>query len=180
MTSYVALLRAVNVGGRNLVSMSDLVEVFRDAGYANARTHGQSGNVLFESEIADRVALESHLEALLEDRLSLSITVVIRSREQLAQIIDSAPPGHGSELLRGDVFFLKHPDTAQTVLEALPSLREGVDSISLGPGVLYFSRVAARASETRLQKVMALPVYRLMTVRTWKVAVRLLELIGDV
>jgi uncharacterized protein (DUF1697 family) len=177
MTSFVALLRGINVGGKNLIAMSDLAASFREASYENVRTHGQSGNVLFDASHVGGPALESSVEQMLEDRHGVPILVVIRSRDELAATIAAAPADHGSDRLRSDVFFLKDPLTAESVYAELPELREGVDSVALGPGALYFSRVAARATKTRIQRLMAMPVFQQMTVRTWRTTIRLLELL---
>jgi uncharacterized protein (DUF1697 family) len=102
---------------------------------------------------------------------------VVRSRNELAATIAAAPPDHGSSKLRSDIFFLRHPLTAEEAMAEMPDLRNGVDSIAPGPDALYFSRVAAQATKTRIQKFMALPVFQRVTVRTWKTSVRLLELL---
>ena len=117
---------------------------------------------------------------MLEDRHGVPILVVIRSRDDLAATIAAAPADHGSDRLRSDVFFLKGPRTAATVYADLPGLREGVDSVALGPGALHFSRLAAEATKTRIQRLMDMPVFQQMTVRTWRRTIRLLELLdGD-
>jgi uncharacterized protein (DUF1697 family) len=177
MTSFVALLRGINVGGKNLIAMSDLAGSFREAGFENVRTHGQSGNVLFDANDVGGPTLEHSVEQRLEDRHGVPILVVIRSRDELAATIAAAPADHRSDRLRSDVFFLKDPLTAQSVYAELPEFREGVDSVALGPGALYFSRVAARATKTRIQRLMAMPVFQQMTVRTWRTTIRLLELL---
>ena len=177
VTSFVALLRGVNVGGKNLVAMSDVSASFADAGYADVRTHGQSGNVLFESEHAGGTVLESKIEKMLHDRFEIPIVVVIRSSEQLTAVVAQAPANHGSDRLRSEVLFVKDPLTAEAAFADLPELREGVDSIAIGPGVLYFSRVATLATKTRIQLLMAMPMFQQMTVRTWRVTTRLLELL---
>jgi uncharacterized protein (DUF1697 family) len=179
MARYVALLRGINVGGKNLIGMTDLAACFRDAEYRDVRTYIQSGNVLFT---ADRVAtpdLEDAVEKMLEERFKLPILVVIRSRDELAATIAAAPANHGSEELRSDVFFLKHPLTAEATAAQLPELREGVDSVALGPGAIYFSRVAKQASKTRITRLLSMPVYRQMTVRNWRTTTRLLELLDS-
>ncbi len=179
MTSLVALLRGVNVGGRNLVAMSDVSACFERAGYANVSTYGQSGNVLFEAEHGGGPALETQIEKMLEDRFALPIVVVIRSHEQLAATVAGAPANHGSDHLRSDVFFVKHPLTAEAAFAQLPELREGVDSMAVGPGALYFSRVAAQATQTRVQRLLVMPMFQQMTVRTWGVTTRLLDLLDN-
>ncbi|MET4582190.1 uncharacterized protein (DUF1697 family) [Conyzicola nivalis] len=177
MPAYVALLRGLNVGGRNPVGMADLAACFEDAGYLDVRTYIQSGNVLFTTDATGGPALETEVERMLEDRLEKPILAVVRSRDELAEIVAAAPPDHGSQALRSDVLFLKHPLTPDEVLAQMPDLREGVDEVAAGPGVVYFSRVAARATETRFTRFMGMPVFRRITMRNWRTTTRLLELL---
>jgi len=179
VTSFVALLRGVNVGGKNLVAMSEVSASFEGAGYANVETYGQSGNVLFDSNHAGGPALEAEIEWMLRERFDLPIVVVIRSREQLAATVAGAPANHGSDHLRSDVFFVKRPLTAEAAFAQLPELREGVDSMAVGPGALYFSRVAAQATQTRVQRLLVMPMFQQMTVRTWGVTTRLLDILNS-
>ena len=116
---------------------------------------------------------------MLLERFHIPILVVVRSRGELAATIAAAPANHGSEKLRSDVFFLKHPLTAEAVYAQLPELGQGVDSVALGPGAIYFSRVAAQASKTRITRLMSMPVYRQMTVRNWRTTTRILEMLED-
>ena len=178
--SFVALLRGINVGGKNLIRMSDLADSFRDAGYGDVRTYKQSGNVLFRAARQKGPKLEATVEAMLEERFGMPLLVVIRSRDEIAQTIDAAPAGHGSPSLRSEVFFLKHPLTAEEALADLPELREGVDAVAPGPGVIYFSRVAAKATKTRIQRYMTMPVFQQMTVRTWRTCTALFEKLDEV
>lgn len=175
MRTHLALLRGINVGGRNAVGMADLVSCFQDAGFADASTHAQSGNVLFSAP--SNRSLEAHLQDALEKRFGLPILTIVRSRDELAAIVDAAPSDHGSRELRSEVFFLKHPLIADEALAEMPALREGVDAVAAGPGVIYFSRVKALARKTRITGFMSLPVFKQMTVRTWGTTTRLLELL---
>jgi len=179
MPSYLALLRGINVGGKNRIGMQELVDCFRTKGYGGVRTHLQSGNVLFAAESQNGAELEAELERHLRERFAIDIPVVVRSEDELAATVAAAPAGHGSEELRSEVFFLKRPLTVESVLAQLPELREGVDSIAPGPDALYFSRLAARATETRITRLMGMPIFQQMTVRSWRTTTRLLELIAD-
>ena len=178
-TSYVALLRGLNVGGRNPVSMGDLASVFTDAGYEDVRTHQQSGNVLFTSDRAPGARLEGDIERMLERRFGIPILAIVLTRAELANVVDDAPASHGQADERSEVIFLKRPLTAKQALAAVPPLREGVDTISAGSRVLYFSRVKARATKTRVQTLMALPVFQQMTMRTWSTVERLLKSLDE-
>lgn len=179
MPSYVALLRGINVGGKNRLPMPELAAAFRDAGHEDVRTYLQSGNVLFNADRTPGAELEDAVERMLQGRFGLPILVVIRSRDELAATVAAAPSDHGSEKLRSDVFFLKHPDAAEATFAELPELRDGVDSVALGPGAIYFSRVAERAGKTRIQRLMSMPVFQQMTVRSRRTTTRLLEMLDD-
>lgn len=174
--THVALLRGINVGGKNLIRMPALAEAFTDAGYGDVATYIQSGNVLFSAGESDARELEVVIERMLQDRFALPIRVVVRSRDQLADTVASAPGDHGAPHLRSDVIFLKHPLSVDDALAALPELREGVDSVAPGPDAIFFSRVDAQASKSRLNKIIGTPNYQLMTVRNWRTTTRILEM----
>lgn len=177
MPSFVALLRGINVGGRNIIPMQLLRDTFTGAGYSDVRTYLQSGNVLFEADAASSVELESALDALMEGSLGASIPTVVRSRDELAATIAAAPADHGAPELRSDVIFLKRPLSVAAALEEMPDPKEGVDRVAPGPEVLYFSRVDARAAESRLSRLVSLAVYKQMTIRNWRTTTSLLRLL---
>lgn len=178
-TSYVALLRGVNVGGRNAVRMPELVAYVQELGLAGATTLLQSGNVVFSAADTDPPTLEGLLSAALEERFGFAVPTLVRSHEELAATVAGAPAGHGSPDLRSEVFFLDRTLSAEEVVAGLPPLRDGVDAVASGPGAFYFSRVAALATKTRITRVMALPVFRSMTVRSWATTTRLLARLDE-
>ena len=90
MTVYVALLRAVNVGGRGVLPMKDLEAICSGCGLANVRTYIQSGNVIFDSERSER-SLKQELERLIGDRLSRSVGVLIRTASELSAVVAANP-----------------------------------------------------------------------------------------
>lgn len=179
MTTHVALLRGINVGAKNLIRMPELAGALTAAGYLDVRTYIQSGNILLTAERGEGAVLEEALERVLIDRFELPIRVVVRTRDELAATIAAAPADHGAPHLRSDVIFLKHPLTVDQAITAMPALRDGVDNIAPGPGVIYFSRVDAHASKSRMSKIVGTPNYQLMTIRNWRTTTKLLELMSD-
>src|SRR3982751_5108316 len=90
MGSFVALLRAVNVGGTGKLPMSDLKEICEELGFAEVRTYIASGNVVFlsrKSEAAVKAALEKRLQAYAGKPLG----VVVRSATEMAQVLSDNP-----------------------------------------------------------------------------------------
>ncbi|HUV18660.1 MAG TPA: DUF1697 domain-containing protein [Ilumatobacteraceae bacterium] len=176
---YVAFLRGINVGGKNLISMADLRKELETAGYGAVRTYIQSGNALFETD-APRAELEESIEALLAERLGCPVLVVVRSHRQLANVVASAPAGFGADrdTHLSDVVFLKAPLTSAQAMRAV-SLREGVDRAWAGTGVLYLDRVAERSSQSRFSRLASTPHYRKMTIRNWSTTTRLLAMLDE-
>jgi len=91
MASHVALLRGINVGGRNKVPMAELREVAASLGHTGVSTYIQSGNVLFSTAKTDTGQLAAALEAAISERFGLRASVVVLSRDELARILDGNP-----------------------------------------------------------------------------------------
>jgi uncharacterized protein (DUF1697 family) len=179
MARYVALLRGINVGGKNAVPMPALKASFEDAGFAGVRTYIQSGNVLFDAPAASQAALTERIERTIRSAFAhYEASVVVRSRGQMRAVVDRAPKGFGKEptKFRYDVCFLKPTVTAKQVLAAVPT-KESVDRIWAGTGVVYFSRLTSRATSSRLNRVASLPVYQQMTIRNWNTTTKLVAML---
>jgi uncharacterized protein (DUF1697 family) len=91
MASHVALLRGINVGGRNKVPMAELREVVTSLGHTGVTTYIQSGNVLFTTPEGDTAKLASDLEAAITGAFGLWSSVVVLSRHDLARVLDTNP-----------------------------------------------------------------------------------------
>ena len=177
MTRFVALLRGINVGGRNPVAMADLRDAFEQDGHRAVTTYIQSGNVLFESD-APAKGLEARLEAMLEERFGIPLVVVVRSHRQLQRIVERAPEGFGRrpDTYHSDVLFLKAPLTSRQAMRVV-ELRDGVDQAWPGTGVLYFARLSAERTKSRMGRIVGTPEYKRMTIRSWSTTTKLLGLL---
>jgi len=91
MATHIALLRGINVGGRNKVAMADLREVMASLGHTDVVTYIQSGNVVFSTGDADTEAMASALEQAIAGALGVKPAVVVLSRADLAQAIQDNP-----------------------------------------------------------------------------------------
>jgi len=91
MASHIALLRGINVGGRNKVPMADLREVVTSLGHTGVSTYIQSGNVLFSTPEEDTAKLAAALESAIEERFGIWSSVVVLSRDELAQVLAGNP-----------------------------------------------------------------------------------------
>ncbi|WP_296661977.1 DUF1697 domain-containing protein [Paraburkholderia sp.] len=90
MHHYAALLRAVNVGGTGKLSMAELRAMCEQLGFANVRTYIASGNVVFESALAE-ADIKAALERTLKAYAGKPVGVLVRTGKELAAIVDANP-----------------------------------------------------------------------------------------
>ncbi|MBB3288046.1 MULTISPECIES: DUF1697 domain-containing protein [unclassified Rhizobium] len=93
MAVFVALLRAVNVGGTGMLSMADLKTLCEEIGFKDVRTYIQSGNVVFRAE-EDEATVQARLETALAAKMGKSPGVILRNREALERAAEHSPFPH--------------------------------------------------------------------------------------
>ena len=180
MPTYLALLRGINVGGKNPIRMPALKGCFEANGFEDVSTYIQSGNVMFRSSRSGSSALAGSIEEMLASTFGYPASVVLRTHAQMRAVVEGAPERFGADPAgyRYDVIFLKEPLTARSALREVPT-RPGVDEAHAGRGVLYFSRLTSRATQSRLSRIVSLPIYQSMTIRNWRTTTTLLRMLDE-
>lgn len=175
---YVALLRGINVGGKNLIPMAALRERFEAMGFAEVTTYIASGNVLFSAK-ADRAEIVRTLETGLSRAFAYESRVVVVSAAELAQVVAQAPRGFGRDpaRYRYDVLFVRAPVRAADLLAQVPT-KPGVDEVAAGKHAVYCRRLVAKATQSRLSRIAQTPIYREITIRNWNTTTKLLALVS--
>jgi uncharacterized protein (DUF1697 family) len=92
MPRQIVLLRGINIGSRNRIAMPALRETLAEAGFEDVQTYVQSGNVVLSSQ-APPATVARKCEAAIADRFGLEIAVVVRTRDELAQVVKRNPLG---------------------------------------------------------------------------------------
>lgn len=170
---YVALLRGINVGRHRRISMADLRRVFEDAGLEGVSTHLQSGNVLFAGK-GPGARLTARLERAIEDELAPGVSVLLRSKSELAKIV-AANPFDGHEVSKLHVTFLAKRPTA-TRARALDPELGAPDEFRLHGRELYlhYPKGYGRSKLTNAYFEKQLGV--VATTRNWRTVTALAEL----
>lgn len=173
---HVALLRGINVGGNNLIKMAELKQSFEAMGFSDVATYIASGNVVFSTKAMPRAKLVKAIESALDDAFGYASRVVVVSADELALVVEEAPAGFGKEpkKYRYDVLFVKPPLVAREALPLVP-VKEGVDVAAAGKHALYFRRLISKATQSRLSRIVALSIYRDITIRNFNTTTKLLE-----
>ena len=178
MTTYVALLRGINVGGNRKVPMARLREVVSEAGFGDVRTYIQSGNIVVTSPSRSVAAITGRLEEAIAGAFGFSVPVVVRSAAQLDAVLAGNPflvprPRAGAEHLH--VMFLSGvPDPPRVA--ALDPERSPHDEFELRGQELYLHcpRGVADSKLTNDYLVRTLGVQA--TGRNWRTVTALHEL----
>jgi len=176
-TIYIALLRGINVGGKNIIKMETLKQLFIDMEFSDVKIYIQSGNVIFRTEEVDREKLVKTIENQLLKTFSLEIKTAIFTATELKEIVENAPENFGSEpeKYRYDVWFLLPAVTADEIV-AHVRLHEGVDLLWTGKNAIYTSRLTSEMGRSYFSKVIQMPVYKNITIRNWNTTKKLLEI----
>jgi uncharacterized protein (DUF1697 family) len=132
MERQVVLLRGINLGPRNRIAMPELRDALGEAGYDGVRTYVQSGNIVLESA-EEPAALEEAIEALIAKRFDLEIPVVVRTRRELAGVIERNPLAEvATDPKRYQVSFLAQALEPQRVKQLNETATEPERVVALG------------------------------------------------
>lgn len=177
---FVALLRGINVGGKNKVPMTKLKACFEELGCENVQTYIASGNVIFKSN-KSAAKLTEEIQETLPKKFKLDselIKILVLSHKQLQKVIHQAPKSFGTEAgkYHSDAIFLMGISSNEAFKIFNP--REGVDKVWQGDLAIYSQRLSALRTKSRLNKIMSSPLYKQMTIRSWATTVKLLELMN--
>lgn len=137
MRRYVALLQGINVGKHRRVAMKDLRAIVEGLGHAEVRTHLNSGNVVFTATERPGDDLARELEAAIAEATGLDVPVIVRTGEQLRDIVASNPfPAAAADHTTLHVTFLARPLEDDTL--AMLSARErGQDDYRVSGADVY-------------------------------------------
>lgn len=176
---HVALLRGINVGGKNMLPMKDLAAIFEYAGCREVRTYIQSGNVVFSAPGAVVKKLPGVVSEAIAKKFGHKVPVILRSHAQLAAVIREnpfLPTGAAEKLLY--IAFLADTPGAEAVKKLDPE-RSPPDRFAV-IGQEVHMHLLTGAAKTKLTNAwMDSKLATISTARNWATVVKLHELTGD-
>jgi uncharacterized protein (DUF1697 family) len=174
---HVALLRGINLGKNNRITMADLVLVFEKAGAADVRTHIQSGNVIFTAK--DPAAIPAKVAAAIQKQHGFASPVILRSATEMAAV-PKANPFPKAMMANEDalhVAFLAAAPTAEQIAQLDPARSPG-DSFRVVGRDLYLW-LPNGVAHTKLTNVwFDKQLSTTSTVRNWRTTLKLVELVS--
>lgn len=174
---YVILLRGINVGGKNPVSMKELKELFEKNGFRDVTTYINSGNIIFSSENSDIIWLKKTCEALLLEKFRLHLPVMILSAADLAEALEHAPEWWGRDKdSKHNAIFVIPPASAQEIFQEVGETKPEYEKAGYFGRVIFWSAPLKTFSRTRWSRVVGSAVYGSITIRNANTAIKLAEL----
>lgn len=174
---YAALLRGINVGGKNKINMKMLKATFETAGMDDVVTYINSGNIIFSSREEEKLELSGKLEKAILQDFSLQIRVLIRSKEEIESVIEALPDiWKNDREMKSDVMFLWDEIDEASLLDSL-KIRSGIDTVKYIPGAILWSVDKKNISKSGLSKIAGTNTYKKMTIRNVNTVRKIYELI---
>ncbi len=178
--TYCALLRGINVGGKNIIPMAELRACFEELGATRVRTYIQSGNVLFDSTLTRNKTLVTRIEEALSKSFAYEARVVVLEKQEYQEMIRSAHKGWGArEDQKHNAMFLVDQSDAAAHLATLPTPKRGIDTVSSSGSVIFWSAKKDQITRSAMMQVSKLPAYKQMTVRNHKTTYKLAEMLDE-
>lgn len=175
--TYVALLRGINVGGKNKVDMKLLKSTFEHAGMKGVRTYINSGNVIFSHDSASAAELERLLEHAIEETFGFSVKVLLHDAQSMAAIRKALPDEWVNDTsAKCDVMFLWDTLDQPDLIERL-TIKPGIDDVRHVAGALLWRVERSNVTRSGMMRLVGTAEYQQMTVRNCNTLRKLASLV---
>ena len=123
---YIALLRGINISGKNKIVMSELKKEFTNLGYKEVVTYLNSGNVVFESDIKDKNVIKDNIQIMIKNIFELDILIYVITSQELEELIKHSPEwwGKDNKEIYDNIIFIIPPTTYNDVFDTIGSPNE--------------------------------------------------------
>ncbi|KGR77967.1 DUF1697 domain-containing protein [Ureibacillus sinduriensis] len=173
---YIALLRGINVGGKNKIDMKLLKQTFEQVGMIDVVTYINTGNIIFSYNNLSKAEISSILEEAIYNDFGLQIKVVIRNLDDVRRIINAIPDTWKNDKeMTSDVMFLWDEIDDESVLENLV-IKPNIDTVKYVPGAILWSIDKKNGTKSGKAKIIGSKIYKQVTVRNVNTARKIYEL----
>ena len=174
---FIALLRGINVGGNNKVPMADLKLCFEELGFENVQTYINSGNVIFNSDIADKVKLIKTCEESIEKIFGFHVVCSVISGEELKESLSNAPAWWGEDKdSKHNAIFVIEPVRPDDIMKEIGEAKLEFENVEAYGQIIFWSAPIKTFSRTRYAKIVGTRAYKSVTIRNANTIKKLVDL----
>lgn len=174
MHRFICLMRGINVGGKNMVAMKALKDVFEELGFVGVQTYINSGNILFQSGLSEPMALQADIRNALKTSLNLDVDLMIIGAEELAEALAHAPKWWGvSPESKHNAIFVIPPATSEEIISGVGEVKPEYEKVAWYGQIIFWSAPLATFSRTRWSQIVKSKYYGSITIRNANTAKKL-------
>lgn len=165
MKRYLALLRGINVGGKNKVEMIKLKQAFESVGFSQVSTYINSGNVLFAAPSQKKESLSAIIESILYRRFGFEIRAIVRDEQNIRKLAEAIPSEWRNDAEeKTDILFLWDEYDNRKSLKIL-KLVDGIDRAIYVSGAIIWNLSRQDYGRSAMNKLIGSSLYRKATIR---------------
>ena len=178
MTTYIALLRGINVSGYNKIKMIELRQLFLELGFIDVLTYIQSGNVIFKSEEIDTVIIENNIISAIKTNFGHDIKVIVITKKYLDTIFNSNPyiDRANIDITKLCVTFLSNKPALENVSQIEKLISNSEDEFKIMKKSIYLHCPSSFAKTKLTNNLIERKLKTSATSRNWKTITKLVEL----
>lgn len=177
--TYVALLRGINVGGKNKVAMPRLKKTFEAVGLTDVTTYINSGNVIFKEARRKPATIVLALEKAIEKDFGFPIRVLIRDLPAVKKVIQALPEAWtNDQKMKCDVMFLWKEVDRKDIVKDL-TVKPEIEDLVYVPGALIWRVDRPAITRSGMLKMVGTDLYKAMTIRNCNTVRKLAELMAS-
>lgn len=176
---YAALLRGINVGGKNKVDMKQLKAAFERLGLQRVQTYINSGNIVFGDDTRAPGELTRLLETAIQEDFGFAVKVLLRDIHAMTAVAEALPDSWVNDnTMKCDVMFLWETADSPKILEQL-TIKPGIDDVKYVPGVVLWRVDRQHVTKSGMMKLVGTDTYKQMTIRNCNTVRKLAQLMQD-
>ena len=179
MIRYIALLRGINMSGKNKISMLELKTALRETGFADVKTFLNSGNVIFSDDEMDVVKLSEGICTIIFETFHLEIPVFVISQDELKGLLSKAPSWWGSDCkdIYDNLIFAIAPNSIETLAEKIGEPTEKIEKVQICGNAAFWSFDRKLYAKANWWKKTATPgIGEMITIRTANTLRKIVEM----
>ncbi len=169
MSRYIALLRGINISGKNKISMPALKAALIEKGFSEVSTHLNSGNIIFSDDETDTIVLSEKIKTLIQEKFSLDIPVFVIAQSELKTLLTKAPSWWGSDSkdIYDNLIFAIASHSIETVAEKIGEPTEKIEKVQICGNAAFWSFDRKLYAKANWWKKTAAPgIGEMITIRT--------------
>lgn len=179
MEKYIALLRGINISGKNKIKMQELKKEFEQIGYENVITYLNSGNVIFSSSMNDKNIISDSIHSMIESKFNINIPVYVMKEDELAELFKNKPDwwGNQDKDIYDNIIFIIPPYTFKQVYNELGNPKEEYEKIQEYKNNIFWSYDLKNYRKTNWwAKTASTDIKDFITIRTANTMRKVLEI----